>query len=293
MSFPTLHPPAPRRRVIAAHLRAVEIAIRPSLVVAGVLTAVLAGLLTASELREGEGVVFIPELALLTAIAASVLPVAVWRGEYRFRQSYLASLPVDRTRHVLAKVAAGWVWLMGLTATFALGMLALAVATGGPIGADEMRVLISDLPADALPSDLGPLARRWRTPGWHWAVFLTTATVTYLAGTAVVLAGSRTRRWLAGFVAGVLFYLILAEQGLVGGELPGWVERAKEAVLTGRYGFMTLFAEAPAYTLTPDVGPAVHAWGDPPTPGAWVLTTLLWGGLFAAALLGVVRRDRA
>jgi hypothetical protein len=293
MSLPTLHPPAPWRRVIAAQLRAVELTIRPSLVVAGVLTGVLATLLTASQLREGEGVGFFPEVALLTALAASVLPVAVWRGEYRFRQSYLASLPVDRTRHVLAKVAAGWVWLMGLTAAFALGMLALAAATGGPIGADEMRVLLSDLPADALPADLGPLARRWRTPGWHWAVFLTTATVTYLAGSAVVLAGSRVRRWLAGLVAGVVFYLLLAEQGLVGGELPGWVERAKEAFLAGRYGFLALFAETPSYTLTPDVGPAIRAWGDRPTPGAWVLTTLLWTGLVTAALLGVVRRDRA
>jgi hypothetical protein len=288
MTSSTLHPTPSWRHVILAHLRAVGVMLRPPLVVAGVLGITLAVISGLAALRDQEGIPFVPELALLPVLTACLLPVAVWRNEYDVRRSYLASLPVEPVRHILAKLTAGWAWLMALTVTFMLSMLALTMVTGGSIGVDEMRILASDLPAGVSNDEAVALARHWKTPGWQWTVFFTTPTIGYLIGSAIVLAGSRTRRWLTGIAVLAAFFVVLAEQGFAFGGVALWVVDGLKEALAGRYGFMSLFAAVDAYTLRTVAGGELFVWTSQLTMAAWALTTVLWGGLAAASLAAVL-----
>jgi hypothetical protein len=98
-------------------------------------------------------------------------PIVVWRGEERFGASFLWTLPVDRWRHALAKVFAGWVWLMGGVALFVLWSLALTLLSGGNILAEETLRVLRSLPLSASRT-LDPAAwrpsvgRRNRCSGW-------------------------------------------------------------------------------------------------------------------------------
>jgi hypothetical protein len=289
MTSRILHAAPSVRAVFGAQLRAVGIALRPILAVAGTLIGVVAIIAGLAALRDGESIAFVPEFALLVDLAACVLPVAVWKGEYHIRRSYLASLPVDRSHHLLTKLVSGWVWLMALTAVFMLGMLVLALVTGGAVGVDEMRVLARDVPAGMAPEEAAVYARRWTTPGWRWAICFTTATVTYLLGSAVVLAGSHVRRWLVGVVVLILFCFLLVEQGFGFGSVGVWVVDGAQMVVLGPYGLLTLFGEAVSATVAEG---ELVLWSTPPTAGQWALTTLLWMSLALAVVLLVVARDR-
>ena len=288
-----LHPTPARRDILAAELRSVGIAICPLASITAAVVAVMGLLLVAYELRTRDDIDVVPDLGLLVTLFAPVFPVFVWKGEYRFRHSYLASMPVDRTYHVLVKMAAGWAWLMVSTAVYVLFMLALAVITGGQIGVDEMRVLASDVPSGTVPVDLEALARRWTTSTWEWAVFFTGPTVAYLLGSAVVLVGSRTRRWLAGIAILVFFLLVLDDEGMDLGRLATRIEWVLVRIVASRYGIMTLLAVTDANPLTNAAGEEIGiVWSDPPTLTAWTIATLLWTGLAAGSLLAVVRRGR-
>ena len=62
----------------------------------------------------------------------ALLPIAVWARDERFGPGFLWTLPVDRRRHALTKVLAGWVWLMGGVALFVLWLLAVTVGHRRP-----------------------------------------------------------------------------------------------------------------------------------------------------------------
>ena len=289
MTRPASRPLTPRwSRVLGEQLRSVGLVVRPALAVAVSLQVVLTLVVGLAALRDGEGILFVPEFAALPALAAVVLPVAVWRGEYDVRRSYLASLPVDRSVHLLTKLAAGWAWLMALTAAFVLGMVALALVTGGAIGGDELRVMAHDLPVGVPLAEVPSYARRWTTPLWQWATFFTVPTVGYLAGSTLVLAGGRVRRWLAGAAVTASFLLVLSEEGFAFGGLGEGVGDALEALVEGTYGLETLFGDFDP-TL---VGETTPVWDAPPTARTWILTTLIWMGIAAAGVFLMIGRDR-
>lgn len=290
MTRPALRPPAPRwPRVLREQLRSVGVALRPAMAVAGALQAALVLIAVVTALRDEGRIDVAPEFfAVLPALGALLLPVAVWRGEYDVRRSYLASLPVDRSVHVLTKVAAGWAWLMALTAAFVLVILVLALATGGAVGVDELRVLARNLPAGAPPGEASAYARRWTTPPWQWAVFFTAATVGYLTGSALVLAGSRARRWLAGVAVLAVFLASTTDTGFGLGGVGREIAEGMVAIVQGAHGLGALFGESGA-TL---VDETTVVWDDPLTLGRWALTTLIWVGGAAAGVLLVVGRDR-
>lgn len=125
-------------------------------------------------------------------IMAFILPFVVWRGERRFGPAFLWTLPFDRRHLALAKVLAGWVWLMVVLAGAFLWQLTLA-AVSNVAGAR-----IYDLVA---------------LPG---------TTALYLLGSAVVLGLRHPLRWLIG-AAGLLLLL-----GLLDGAA---IERAELAIL--------------------------------------------------------------
>ena len=287
-----LHPTPVWRNVLEAQFRSVGYAHRQTTIAFLLVMLAVTLLMSIYGLQRGEGVPFIPETALLVVLFAPLLSIAVWRGEYRFRHSYLASMPVDRMRHVLVKMAAGWAWLMVSTAVYVLFMLALAVVTGGEIGVDEMRAMAGDVPPGASPEEVAALARRWRTPAWQWTVFLMGPTVTYLIGSAVVLASSRTRWWLAGITI-VWIFIILSDDVVMPLGAAEMFEMALLIVAEGRYGFETLVwgREGPILDLTTASGERVSIGRDTPLE-VWLLTTLLWMSIAVASVAVVVRGDR-
>jgi hypothetical protein len=287
-----LHPTPSFRRVVEAQLRFVWNTIRGMVAVLSVFVVLTAFYMYVYS--EGGFPFLFEDYASFIAIIASFFPIAMWRGEYRFRQSYLASMPVDRTRHTLLKIAAGWAWLMVLVAASVLCMLALAAATGGPIGTDEMRVFARDLPPSASAEEAAALARRWTTPIWQWALFFPGATVAYLFGSIVVLASRRTRLWLGGLFAGSFFLLMLEEEGVNLGEvLEGAFRFIITIIIGGRYGLETLVigSDDIINTLTTATGDQIRVWSEPDL-GTWLVSMLLWMSLAMVSVVVAVWRDR-
>ncbi len=162
---------APRmREVVREQIRIVGLALRrEALVVAVVLGT--ATLVIAVDITRGSAASWFDsdEWAAL-GVVAFLSPFAVWRRERRFGPAFLWTLPVDRRRLALARVFAGWVWLM----------LALAVFTAW----ERTMALISGIPnAEVVRLD----------------AFIGT-TLTYLLGSALVLGSRHPLRWLLGTV---------------------------------------------------------------------------------------------
>jgi hypothetical protein len=107
---------------------------------------------------------------------AFLFPFAVWRRERPFGPAFLWTLPVDRGRLALARVFAGWVWLMAALAVFVAWQVVLALLSGV-----------------ANAETMSPF------------VFIG-ATGAYLLGSAVTLGLRHPLRWLFGCAG--LFYLL-------------------------------------------------------------------------------------
>lgn len=288
-----LHPTPAWRSVAAEQFRAVGTAIQGPVAVAGALVVTGATLLAVLAMRYGEGIAVGPEFAFVVALAAPLLPIAVWKGEYRCRRSYLASLPVDPTRHALVKVAAGWAWLMVLVGAFTLLMLALAAVTGGGMGVHSGNALtdVASDPSRPEPAATGPQVTM---PIWQWAVFFTSATVMYLFGSAVVLAARRARWRLAGVAIGCVFVVIADAEGIGLGSTSGRLETVISVIWGGRYGLRTLIlgTGGPA-DFTAAAGRSAAAW-HARTVAVWAATTVFWlaTAVAAAAAVIVVPGDR-
>jgi hypothetical protein len=173
----TLHPTPRGRDVVREQVRIVGLGLRREALV----TAVVLGILT---LRIGIDIVHGSAAAWFDSddewfgvvLGSFFFPFAVWRRERRFGPAFLWTLPVDRRRLALAKVFAGWVWLMTALSLFGVWQLALAVLSG-----------VTD--AQIVP----PAA-------------FTEASIMYLFGSALVLGLRHPLRWLLGTL-GVLFLL--------------------------------------------------------------------------------------
>lgn len=171
-----LHPTPRGRDVVLEQVRAVGLALRPVALVAAVVVGIVT-LLVASEGGRGAELQFGSDSWLGTSVVSFLFPFAVWRREKRFGPAFLWTLPVDRRRLALAKVFAGWVWLM----------TAMAVVVGWLL----VLTLLSE--ATAVGSVL-----------WSWLVRFPGATAMYLLGSALVLGLRHPLRWLLG-TAGVLY----------------------------------------------------------------------------------------
>ena len=286
MKSSTLRSTSSWRRVFGAQFRSVGITIRPAATAAGVVMIIVTLLAGYIFFGESEGLAVRPDLAIAVALVAPLLAIAVWREEYYFQRSYLASLPVDETLHVLVKVAAGWIWLMAFAAVVMLWMMAVAVMSGGQIGVDELRVMATELSTDSPSDDIKTFTRRWTTPTWQWAAFFTGPTVTYLVGSALVLAGSRARRWLAGFAAVWAFLAFAEEQGILLLGAVGASDLAYDVVTGSRYGLETLTSgvAGPIAHITTAAGREVFVWSEPAL-GILAVSALLWTSLAVTSVL--------
>jgi hypothetical protein len=253
-------------------------------------------LITIESLRRGEVIPFHPQHQILPGIVGLLLPIVVWRGEERFGGSFLWTLPVDRWRHALAKVFAGWVWLMGGVALFVLWSFALTVFSGGNILAEETLRVLSSSPLSGSPT-LDPAAletvRRMPQP-LLWLTPFTSATATYLLASALGLATRHPLHWVVGSVIG--YYIVFSVGEAANARwLSNILEPLLESLFEGRYGLDALLTARTTFLsneATLSTGDRVVVWRALPDVGQWATATLLWTGTGLVALWAAASRHR-
>jgi len=292
------HPTVPLRDVLGEQVRAVGHALRRPAIAAAALVGVGTLLLAIQIVREPvAGLDFGPEHQMLPSVLGLLFPIAVWQGEKRFGDGFLWTLPVDRRRHALAKVYAGWVWLMAAVAFFVLWLAVLTLASGGSFLGVEPREL---LPGYQLPDGvLDPATLRtvdWRPRPILWLVPFTAATGTYLLASALVLGVRHPLRWIAGVVLG--FLLIV-----VGMEATNTVSYSAEparllsSIYNGPYGLDALLTARTESLRTEGIlanGGRVVVWRGLPQVGQWAIATVGWmlAGLIALWAAASRHRER-
>jgi hypothetical protein len=288
------------RRVVMAQLRLLGSALRgPALVAAGL--AVPATLLLI-EFSPVDGVInFRPERQeLLFGGLGLLAATGIWFGDERIGSGFLWTLPVDRRSHALARVFAGWVWLMGVVMLSVLWLLAISVSTGGSVMAEESLRLIAS-PARALSFSAGDTLDagvvqtvQWTPTPIFWLVPFAAATAVYLIASAMTLGLRQPVRWAAGIILAV--YLVA---GLGQDLYANWPAtppgRVLRGVFDGRYGLDALLTARTGSlkteaTLT--TGERVVVWRALPDLGHWAMATLLWTGAGLMALLAAASRHR-
>lgn len=298
MSGPALHPTPRPWDVLTEQVRAVGLALRGPAVVAGALAALASFFLLTELLLNAEPLDFHPQRWLLPALLGLLLPIAVWNGRERSEASFLWTLPVDRRRHALTRVLAGWLWLMGAVALFVLWLLAVTLISGGSLVAEET---VRFLPASSHPAlgriDPGAVrTEHWTPHPLIWLVPFTAATATYLIASALALGA--TLRGIALAVLGlfVLVFLASAAGKAAGSE---WLifapSRVVRAVVYEPYGLamlLTTTTEFLAVYATLPTGETVLVGRGAPDLGRWATATLLWTGAGLLALWAAASRHR-
>ena len=289
------HPPRPGE-VMREQLKVTALSLRLPAIALAAIAAVVTMLVVADFLRGHGGVEFVPELSLIPAFAGALLPIAVWQSERRFGPGFLWTLPVDRTRHALTKVFAGWLLLMLAVTGFVLWLLILALITKGNISGDEMiRLLPTSVvpPAETLdPSMLRVV--RWAPQRVLWLAAFFAATGAYALASAIALGFRYPFRWIIGAVAAV--YLVAAVgQGVADDQF--WILSSKviRTLFEGRYGIDALMSartESLKTLVTLSSGQTVSVWRALPVVSDWIVATLLWTGLGIAGLIVALMRHR-
>jgi hypothetical protein len=282
--------------VLAAQIRAVGLALRGPALIATALVALTTLLITTQVMGAGEVIDFHPERHALPGLLGLLFPIGVWMGEERFGAGFLWALPVDRRRHALARVFAGWVWLMGAVALLALWLLALALFSGGNVLAEEThRVLPSFSIAATGPFHPSAVQdARWTPKPLLWLVPFTAATGTYLLASALALGTRRTLRWIVGTVFGFFLLVALAEAANADRLITN-VDRLLRWLVDGPYGvdaLLTARTESLQVAVTLSTGESVVVWRALPDLCQWATATLLWIGAGLALLWAAASRHR-
>jgi hypothetical protein len=283
----SLHPTPAWDTVAREQVRSVGLALRREGVMFAALLLLLAWQLlgsVAAMLRNvdtdpshhwrGTTLAFDTELAILVALAAFLLPRAVWRGEAAARRWYHAAMPVAEAEHTLTRVAAGWGWLMLGVLVFDLALIVVSAVGARMAAGTPLVVVYPHAPGNA----------------WQWLVPFTAATVAYLLGSAFVLASRYPWRWLAGITLGYTLAFSLIGQ---------YATPRRDAwrtydLLKGDFGlFATITGQRPVSHVIGAVdGREMLYTGWSPDARTWLLGTLLWTAVGAALLWYSIRRRR-
>jgi hypothetical protein len=235
----------------------------------------------------------------MPGLVGALLPVAVWARDERFGPGFLWTLPVDRRRHALTKVLAGWVWLMGAVALFVGWLLAVTVTTGGrALPPETLHVLAAPIAAAGPldPAALRPV--RWAAGPLLWLVPFTAATATYLLASALALGSRHPLRWVIGTA---LVYVLssIASQAASAQLGVRWLDdapgRLVRLLVEGRYGLdalLTARTESLSVPATLTTGARVMVWRAVPALADWGTALLLWTGAGLAALWAAASRHR-
>lgn len=286
MMQPALQPTPRLREVLLEHVRVLGLALRmPAAAAAGLI-----GLATL--FVEGGAIDFRPERQTLAAVLGLVFPIGVWRGEDRFGPGFLWTFPVDRRRHALTKVFAGWIWLMSAVALFVLWLLALTLFSGGSFLPEEtIRVLSSSVPAPGTFADPGAVQTVRLTPQpLFWLLPFTAATGAYLLASALALGLRHPLRWIVGTALGLWIVFAAGDAGNV-----EWLAQLPSRLFAGPYGIDTLLTartESGQVRVTLSTGERVRVWRALPHLGQWASATLLWTGVGLVSLWAAASRHR-
>jgi hypothetical protein len=192
----------------------------------------------------------------VAVLAGGLWALGVWRGEPPMRRSYHWSLPVSRTAHDLARVAAGAIQLVCACAIVAAAIALFAVADGTFAG----------------------LAA---TPAGGWASFFVAPLIVYLLASPVILWNEYAiTRWVIGsLVAGGVLMMLLQ----------GPFIRVLDAVLTPfffneAWGLGNVLTIMTVHVLTDALAGTVT-----PAPAGWWPAVALWLGIGAFASLLAAR----
>ncbi|HEX6910117.1 MAG TPA: hypothetical protein VF142_06975 [Longimicrobium sp.] len=278
------HPPR-WGAVFREQLRTVAAALRLERMVAGTLLVLVSLPLlflhwqTPGHRTDGQ----FPEMMLVTGLLGLFAPMGVWKGEPPSRRAYLWALPVDRSRHTLVKVFAGWTWLMAAVGAYVLWAVAIAWATGGRLSMGTTHFLVRQMPPGVDPTAADLFIHPWPVPGWAWLVPFASATAAYLMGSIAVLASDHPWRWFAGVVLG---------WGLMAGIGLDWSAEATRALIEGRYGLevLTTGGEAREVAVAVPGRGQVSTYTCVPLRDAWIGAALLWMGLGLAGTVAVALR---
>lgn len=292
----TLHSTPPPGGVLREQVRAVGLTLRMPAIVAAALLALATLLVTAHALRGDATIGFHPERWVLPGLAGALFPLGVWIGETRFGAGFLWTLPVDRRRHALARVGAGWVWLMAAVACFVLWLLAFALLSGGNVVGEETLRMVSHS-ALAPNGTVDPGAVRtavWRPEPLLWLAPFTAATGAYLLASALALGTRHPLRWIVGTVLGFFLFAAVAEaaNSAVLLDVPS---RVLGPLLSGPWSLETLLVartESLKVETMYATGERVVVWLGFPDVGQWAVGTLVWLAAGLLALWAAASRHR-
>jgi hypothetical protein len=292
-------PPLPRlRAVLLEQVRATGHALRGVALIAAALVALFT--LWIALQGVGRDLDLSPNAwpTQLPGLMGTLLPVAVWARDERFGPGFLWTLPVDRRRHALTKVLAGWVWLMVTVALFVLWLLAVALGSGGRVLPETLHLVAFKV---AAAGPIGPAALqtvRWAPGPLIWTVPFTAATACYLHASALALGSRYPLRWVIGTaVAYVLSSVTVnaASTQLGAGWLADTPGRLVRLLVEGRYGLdalLTARLESLGGRTTLTTGEQVMVWWGVPDLADWGAATLLWTGAGLLALWAAASRHR-
>lgn len=290
----------PRQRdVLLEHLRAMGFGLRVPMLAAAFL-ALLVTVALAVQIASGDMEKhLLAEPSTLPGFIGALLPIAIWAREERFGPGFLWTLPVDRSRHALIKVLAGWLWLVAGLALYALCQLVLAlVSEGGVVPVQTMYLLSTPIHA-SVPLDRAMLRLvQWAPGPVVWVIPAAAATATYLLVSAIMIGIRRPLRWVVGAVLAfaVSSFAIHTASRQLGMEwLAGAPERALVQLFQGRYGLETLLTLR-TWSLDTRVilttGERIQAWSAIPNLAEWRIAALLWTSAGLLALSAAVYRHR-
>lgn len=268
--------------LLGIQVRTVGLAIARETVLAALALASLCFLSTVTALRYHEHLHALPEPLLAAVPAALLLPWAVWKGDPAFGPALLWTLPVRRQEAAAAKILAGAIWLMLAVLLGLAAFILTAVATGGDVGIEQVRLVGSFA---AGPSHAQRVV--WTTPLWMWLVPFGAALTAYFASSAILLGFRYPLRWIAGVAVAVTLLGVLSANLGPGNLLQAALDRFFQTIVGGKYGLdFAVTGGIAALSEEIDVpGPgSVDLWKSLPTMGQWSLGLLVW---LAAALLAL------
>jgi len=205
-------------------------------------------------LQDNARIYLSPTMGIVAAMMATLIPMAVWKGEDAAHRGYHHAMPVGHGAHATAKAVAGLAWVLAGVAAFFGWLGLLSFVTVGHVEAAEP---------------------------WQWVAPFVGATVTYLLGSALTLFTARPWRWLGGAFVGYFFLGAFSE---VDATEP--LGDAVGALIRGHYGLRTVLTGLVHNEQAGDVKFAMIA-----DFGSWLTATWIWLAISISLFLWAAYRQ--
>jgi hypothetical protein len=274
--------------LLAKEVRAVGLALSRELTIATALLAGFCVLTAATAIRFQERLSLDEGFLYPALVVALLLPWAVWKGNPPFGHAVLWTLPVRRQNAALAKIVAGALWLVLAMAVALASLSLMALATGGSLGIEEVRLV-----AGASGGLAGAAETRWATPLWMWLVPFGAALLAYVVSSAALLGLHHPVRWVAGAAVAVALIVVLIINLGHDSHVGQLAQRIFMVSWGGTFGVDFVLSGGSAAlqedVVRPGVG-YVDLWSALPSLGRWATALFAWLGAAFLALALALRR---